>query len=134
LENKMALEQFSKYERARIIGARGLQISMDAPLLIDMEEKEMNNLNFDPLKLAEAELNAGILPISINRPLPERKEEKLKRLNFDKIINSTDEKKEQIEKKEEAIVAEEGEIMEIAEAGDELDESFAEDAGAGSED
>ena len=130
----MALEQFSKYERARIIGARGLQISMDAPLLIDMEEKEMNNLNFDPLKLAEAELNAGILPISINRPLPERKEEKLKRLNFDKIINSTDEKKEQIEKKEEAIVAEEGEIMEIAEAGDELDESFAEDAGAGSED
>ena len=66
--------------------------------------------------------------------MPERKEEKLKRLNFDKIINSTDEKKEQIEKKEEAIVAEEGEIMEIAEAGDELDESFAEDAGAGSED
>ena len=33
-------EQFSKYERARIIGARGLQISMDAPLLLKMKEEE----------------------------------------------------------------------------------------------
>ena len=42
-------QEFSKYERARIIGARGLQISMDAPLLTDMSKEELEGVNYDPL-------------------------------------------------------------------------------------
>ena len=45
----MDAQKFSKYERARIIGARGLQISMDAPLLVDVSEDELDVMNFDPL-------------------------------------------------------------------------------------
>lgn len=56
----------TKYERARIIGARALQLSMGAMPLIDVSEiPELN-----PLKIAEYELNLGILPITIRRVLP----------------------------------------------------------------
>jgi DNA-directed RNA polymerase subunit K len=68
----MKSKDFSKYERARIIGARGLQISMDAPLLVDVDEKELDAMNFDPLKIAEKELDSDTLPISVSKPMPKR--------------------------------------------------------------
>ena len=40
----------TKYERARILGARALQISKNAPLMVDPGEES------DPYKLAEMEL------------------------------------------------------------------------------
>ena len=70
-------QKFSKYERARVIGARGLQISMDAPLLRDIKSVELESINYDPLRIAEAELDSGVLPISVNKPMPEKKEEDL---------------------------------------------------------
>ena len=115
----VAPEQFSKYERARILGARALQISMDAPLLMKAGENELENLNFDPLRLAEKELDTGVLPISINRPLPERREEKLERI---KVVEEVgDEKKIEVESKEEKEIAQEGEIMELVSPDDESD-------------
>ncbi len=54
------LKGFTKYERARIIGARALQISMGAPVLID--EPDM-----DPLHLAMKELEEGVIPITVKR-------------------------------------------------------------------
>jgi len=56
----------TKYERARIIGARALQLSMGAMPLIDVNE--LPELN--PIRIAEYELNLGILPITIRRVLP----------------------------------------------------------------
>ncbi|MBN2488611.1 MAG: DNA-directed RNA polymerase subunit K [Methanosarcinaceae archaeon] len=56
----MSNETFSRYERARIIGARSLQISMGAPVLIDSTE-------IDPLKLAMEELRLGVIPITVKR-------------------------------------------------------------------
>mgnify|MGYP000128959407 CR=1 FL=1 len=79
----MDSKNFSKYERARIIGARGLQISMDAPLLVDVSESELDALNFDPLKIAEKELDSGVLPISVNKPMPERKGEAIENIKID---------------------------------------------------
>ena len=58
----------TKYERARIIGARALQISMSAPILLaDVSEIT------DPIQLAEKELDSGLLPITIRRKLPDGK-------------------------------------------------------------
>ncbi|MBN1134473.1 MAG: DNA-directed RNA polymerase subunit K [Methanosarcinaceae archaeon] len=56
----MSNETFSRYERARIIGARSLQISMGAPVLIESTE-------IDPLKLAMEELKRGVIPITVKR-------------------------------------------------------------------
>jgi len=116
--NKMTTQEFSKYEKARIIGARSLQISMDAPLLVEMSEEELNGVNYDPLKIAEKELNSGVLPISVNRPMPRRKEEPLEKI---KIVETkiSDIQKEQIEQEEEKDIAEGGEMMEFAGSGEE---------------
>ena len=64
--------KFTKYEKARIIGARALQIAMGAPILMKMEAKDFKKINYDPVKIARNEFEAGILPITIKRPLPER--------------------------------------------------------------
>jgi DNA-directed RNA polymerase I, II, and III subunit RPABC2 len=55
----------TRYEKARIVGARALQISFGAPILI---EKPKNMI--DPIKIALLELKSKILPLTIRRELP----------------------------------------------------------------
>ncbi|MFW9787002.1 MAG: DNA-directed RNA polymerase subunit K [Candidatus Thorarchaeota archaeon] len=55
----------TKFEKARIIGARALQISMGAPVLIDMKNAPKGRFGF-----AEAELRSGVLPMTVRRTLP----------------------------------------------------------------
>lgn len=115
-------KEFSKYERARIIGARGLQISMDAPLLTDMSEEELDGVNYDPLRIAEKELDSGVLPISVNKPMPKKKEESLQNIRIESGKVS-DAAKEAVEREEEKDIAEGGEMMELANADEEPEES-----------
>jgi DNA-directed RNA polymerase subunit K len=110
------LDDFSKYEKARILGARALQISMNAPLLIKIEKEDLEKINFDALKIAEVELNSEILPISVKRPFPIKREEKLKRAAERKISDAKVENKEIAEESE---IVEGGEIMELANPDDE---------------
>ena len=55
----------TRFERARIIGARSLQLSLGAPILVNSS----NKFN-DTISIAVAELNSKVLPISIRRVLP----------------------------------------------------------------
>ncbi len=119
----MEAEKFTKYETARILGARALQIAMNAPLLIKFSKSDLEEINFDALKIAEVELKSNILPISINKPFPAKKEEELKRINSVKI---TDKQIEAKEIKEEEEIAKGGEIMELANPEDEREEPVAE--------
>ena len=112
-------QDFTKYEKARILGARALQISMNAPLLIKIEPKDLEKINYDALKIAEVELNSNILPISINKPFPERKEEKLKRAREKKLSDEEAVEKEAAEEEE---IAKGGEIMQLANPEDEQEE------------
>jgi len=112
--------EFSKYERVRIIGARGLQISMDAPLLIKLDKKELEGINYNPLKIAEKELDSGVLPISVKRPMPKRKEKNLQEIKIEESKIS-DEQKEQVEKEEEKDIAKGGEMMELANSEEEIE-------------
>ena len=113
------LDGFTKYETARILGARALQISMNAPLLIKIEKEDLEKVNYDAIKIAEIELNSEILPISIKRPFPEKKEERLKRVKGKQISEQGVKNKET---EEESEISEDGEIMELAIPVDELDE------------
>ncbi len=54
------MQSYTRYERARIIGARALQISMGAPLLI-------KTVKSDPLEIAIEEFQANIIPITVKR-------------------------------------------------------------------
>ncbi len=62
---EIGTEYLSRYERARIVGARALQISHGAPTLLDFK---MGSLS--PIDMAKEELRARVLPIGIMRKLP----------------------------------------------------------------
>lgn len=70
----MAEEQekmvYSKYEKARMIGSRALQISMGAPFLVKLSEDDLERIKFNPLEIARLEFDEGIIPITVRRPLP----------------------------------------------------------------
>lgn len=107
--------EFSKYERARILGARSLQISMDAPLLIKMEGEELENLNYDPLKIAQRELDSGVLPITVSRPMPLKRDEKLKELKIEELEKEEEKHQEKAESDEEgAEIVQEEKAQEVA--------------------
>ncbi|CAK7215617.1 subunit common to RNA polymerases I, II, and III [Sporothrix bragantina] len=55
----------TKYERARILGTRALQISMNAPVLVDLEGET------DPLQIAMKELREKKVPLIVRRYLPD---------------------------------------------------------------
>ncbi len=57
----------TKYEVARIIGARALQLAMGAPFLIKRPKNE-----YSPVRIAIIEFEKGLLPITIKRPRPKR--------------------------------------------------------------
>jgi len=111
---------FTKYERARILGARALQIAMNAPLLVKISQGDLEKIKFDALKIAEIELDSEVLPISIKKPLPKKRGGQLKRPKSHKI---SDKGKESREDKIEKDIIEEGEIMELAQPQDEMEDS-----------
>lgn len=112
----MKPEQFTRYEKARILGARALQIAMNAPLLVKISQEDLEKIKFDALKIAEVEFESGILPISVRKPLPIRKEDALKR---NKEIQLSEKRKQELEAEEEEEIEKEGEIMALVNPEDE---------------
>ena len=62
----------TRFEKARVLGARSLQIAMGAPILI----KTTSTLN-DPYEIAQKEFEAQVLPITVIRMAPNGEEIKL---------------------------------------------------------
>ena len=126
---KPSLEQkYTRYEIARILGARSLQLAMDAPVLLKISDEELEEINHDVLRIAEKELESEVLPITVKRPFPKKSEREIKRLSEREIkekleikkeremkeIDKLEEKKEEIEERDEKEIIKEGEIMEMA--------------------
>ena len=63
-------KDYTKYEVARIVGARALQVSLGAPVLVK-PPKEMSN----PIDIAMYEFSKSATPITVKRPYPFRYEE-----------------------------------------------------------
>ncbi|KYC44563.1 MAG: DNA-directed RNA polymerase subunit K [Candidatus Methanofastidiosum methylothiophilum] len=51
---------YTKYEKVRIIGARALQISLGAPILIETS-------TLDPIRIAQEEMKKEVIPITVIR-------------------------------------------------------------------
>jgi DNA-directed RNA polymerase subunit K len=54
--------KYTRFEKARIIGARALQISFGAPVLTDYPEDML-----DPIDIAMLEYEKGLVPITVIR-------------------------------------------------------------------
>ncbi len=51
-----------------MIGSRALQIAMGAPILINLDEKELKKLKYNPISIAEKELKEGVNVLNV-KPL-----------------------------------------------------------------
>ena len=54
--------KYTRFEKARIIGARALQISMGAPSLIKIPKGVI-----EPIEIAMLEFEGGAIPITVKR-------------------------------------------------------------------
>jgi len=63
-------QEYTKYEMARMIGARALQISMGAPFLVKLSEDDLKKLKYNPIEIAKLEFKKNVIPIAIKREMP----------------------------------------------------------------
>ena len=62
LLKEVASLKYTRFEKARIIGARALQISLGAPLLLDVSPDVI-----DPIEIAIMEFEKGVIPMTVKR-------------------------------------------------------------------
>lgn len=62
---RITTRYMTKYERARVLGTRALQISMNAPIMVTLDGET------DPLEIATKELREKKVPFTIRRYLPD---------------------------------------------------------------
>jgi DNA-directed RNA polymerase I, II, and III subunit RPABC2 len=63
---RISSKYMTKYERARVLGTRAMQISRNAPIMVELEPHET-----DPLVIAEKELREKKIPFIVRRYLPD---------------------------------------------------------------
>lgn len=66
--------KLTSYEKARVIGTRATLISMGSQPMINMSLIKTS----DPIKIAEEELNQGLLPMIITRTFPDGTKREIK--------------------------------------------------------
>ncbi|WP_407392622.1 DNA-directed RNA polymerase subunit K [Methanobrevibacter sp.] len=54
-------KKLTRFEKARLLGARAIQISMGAKPLVEIKD------SLDPIDIAYQELEAGVLPLDVIR-------------------------------------------------------------------
>jgi len=64
--DQISAKRLTRFERARVIGLRALQLTLGAPPLIDIGDTTWN-----PLEVATKELEGRLLPLSLRRTFPD---------------------------------------------------------------
>ncbi|NIO43975.1 MAG: DNA-directed RNA polymerase subunit K [Candidatus Aenigmarchaeota archaeon] len=59
-KKEICSKDYTRFEKARIIGARALQISRGAPIMVKTRLK-------DPVKIAKLEFNKGLIPLDVKK-------------------------------------------------------------------
>lgn len=63
--------KYTRFEIARIIGARALQISLGAPPLIKLKKEELKK---SPIEIAKMEFENNVIPLTVKRKPPSKLE------------------------------------------------------------
>lgn len=64
--------KYTRFEIARIIGARALQLSLGAPPLLKLSKEELKK---SPIEIAKLEFEKDIIPLTVKRKMPPKLEE-----------------------------------------------------------
>ena len=120
----MTAQEYTKFERARIIVARALQISANAPIILKLDKETLESINYDPIKIAEMEFEEEVLPITAHRPLPKKMERKSD-MKIEIIEEEIEEKEEVKKEKKEGVEEEKKEVKKEPEKASAIDEDIA---------
>ncbi len=66
----MEKPHYTKYEMARMLGSRALQIAMGAPFLLKLSKEDLERLRYNPVDIAKLEMEHGVIPLTVKRPAP----------------------------------------------------------------
>ena len=64
--------KYTRFEVARIIGARALQLSLGAPPLLKLSKEELKK---SPIEIAKMEFEKNVIPLTVKRKMPPKLEE-----------------------------------------------------------
>ncbi len=73
VNSHLGIKGITKYEKARIVGSRALQLSQGAPLLAKLSEKELKELKYNTVEIAKKEFEQGLIPMEVKRSYPQDK-------------------------------------------------------------
>ena len=62
--------EYTRFEKARIIGARALQIASGAPILLKLSEKDFIAMRYNRVEIAKKEFEGDLIPLTVKRPYP----------------------------------------------------------------
>ena len=57
--------EYTRFEKARIVGARAIQIAMGAPVKVELKKEELEKINYDVVEIALKEYEQGKCPIKV---------------------------------------------------------------------
>ncbi|MGM5481777.1 MAG: DNA-directed RNA polymerase subunit K [Nanobdellota archaeon] len=63
-------KEYTRYERARMIGSRALQIAQGAEPKVKLTQKDYERIKYNPVEIAKMEFEKGVIPLSIKRTIP----------------------------------------------------------------
>jgi len=116
---EITAKKYTKYEKARMIGARSLQIAMGAPFLVKVDEKKLEEIRYNPVEIAKMEFDEGVIPLEVVRRAPEFIEDKGRHPMASKL----EEMEEELEEEEEIKELEDEDEIEEASEGSGKDET-----------
>lgn len=59
--------KLSKFEKARLIGSRALQISNGAPILVKLSKEELEKIKYNSVEIAKIEFEKNVIPLKVQK-------------------------------------------------------------------
>ncbi len=63
-------DKHTRFEKARMIGSRALQISQGAEPKVKLTKKDYERIKYNPIEIAKMEYEKGVIPLNIKRGNP----------------------------------------------------------------
>ena len=89
--------KLTRYEKARLIGARALQISSGAQFLVKLTQQELEAIRFNPIEIAKLEFEQDLIPMEVRPTYHHERKEKEKLTISPNVGKNLDFKEEPVE-------------------------------------
>ncbi|MFP4118800.1 MAG: DNA-directed RNA polymerase subunit K [Candidatus Woesearchaeota archaeon] len=63
-------KDYTRFEKARMIGSRALQISQGAEPKVKLTKADYERIKYNPVEIAKMEFEKGVIPLSVKRNIP----------------------------------------------------------------